>query len=379
MSIDPSRFVTPLLLIFVWGATGAAVAAPPDRKACVEFLTRELDENHVDRSGIDLAAHCEEFASQVRAGASGAEAGRWLGRRLRDLLFGFAPEGSRHDPRARYRLPFEVWIPRLVPQGPNGATHRTPEDRHAYDFLMPIGTPVVAARSGTVAAVRDGATARNVSDPEGETGNTVMVLHDDGTFAVYTHLAPGIPVRQGEAVEAGRRIGRSGSTGYSRAPHLHFVVRRRTRLGEVLAVAIRFGPPGSKGYTLEPGNHYGTSPPSRRELHVRNGNSRVKAEAPISLRKGASTRLTVERVEADGTVTDVTDSKRIRFENMTTWSLTVTPSGQVIGKAAEGWADGYLEKQLPWLDRNSGLVYVFHGLPRDPDFGFSQVPVSLKP
>ena len=77
MSIDPSRFVTPLLLIFVWGATGAAVAAPPDRKACVEFLTRELDENHVDRSGIDLAAHCEEFAGQVRAGASGAEEGRW--------------------------------------------------------------------------------------------------------------------------------------------------------------------------------------------------------------------------------------------------------------------------------------------------------------
>lgn len=136
------------------------------------------------------------------------------------------------DPAARpqdvaYQLPFDA--ARIqVSQAPQGRfSHSDPENRDAIDFALPEGTPVLAARAGTVMQVQAGYQG-NGQDRDHDLGraNLVRVLHEDGSMAVYAHLQHnGVLVRQGEQVQAGQHIGLSGNTGYSAAPHLHFAVQ----------------------------------------------------------------------------------------------------------------------------------------------------------
>ena len=78
------------------------------------------------------------------------------------------------------------------------------------------GTPVIASRSGTVEVVQ-----RSNSGY----GNMVLINHHDGYKTRYAHMISGsITVKVGDYVEAGRTIGRVGSTGNSTGPHLHFEV-----------------------------------------------------------------------------------------------------------------------------------------------------------
>lgn len=78
------------------------------------------------------------------------------------------------------------------------------------------GTPVIASRSGTVEVVQ-----RSNSGY----GNMVLINHGDGYKTRYAHMISGsITVSVGDYVEAGRTIGKVGSTGNSTGPHLHFEV-----------------------------------------------------------------------------------------------------------------------------------------------------------
>ena len=95
--------------------------------------------------------------------------------------------------------------------------------RYAYDFRMPVGTLVTAARGGTVAVV-----VEHNSDSDHTFGheNHVFVSHDDGTFTLYFHIAQnGALVEEGDLVGQGDPIGisgTSGSIGRDLIPHLHF-------------------------------------------------------------------------------------------------------------------------------------------------------------
>lgn len=63
--------------------------------------------------------------------------------------------------------------------------------------------------------------------PEGSWGNTVVILHDDGTKTRYAHQpddASSIWPAEGTRVTKGQQIGKIGSTGVSEACHLHFEV-----------------------------------------------------------------------------------------------------------------------------------------------------------
>ena len=78
---------------------------------------------------------------------------------------------ARHDGAARYRMPFGGGAPRRLSQGANGKySHR---GEYAFDFLMPIGTPVLAAREGIVVWVvdRSSAAAREEPRRRGERGD----------------------------------------------------------------------------------------------------------------------------------------------------------------------------------------------------------------
>ncbi|CAL9285085.1 transglycosylase family protein [Streptomyces sp. SudanB182_2057] len=82
------------------------------------------------------------------------------------------------------------------------------------DFPVPTGTSVRAVAAGRVVAAGWG----------GSYGYQVVLRHADGRYTQYAHLSA-ISVRAGQDVTAGRRIGRSGSTGNVTGPHLHFEVR----------------------------------------------------------------------------------------------------------------------------------------------------------
>ncbi|SEL64801.1 protein of unknown function [Pseudoxanthomonas sp. GM95] len=135
------------------------------------------------------------------------------------------------DPQAKplgvmYQLPFAA--PVRVDQGPGGHfSHDDAQNFDAIDFALPEGTPVLAARDGVVMQVEgDFEQAGLDKEKFGGRSNFIRVLHGDGTMALYAHLQPeGVLVRAGQSVSAGQRIGLSGNTGFSTAPHLHFVVQ----------------------------------------------------------------------------------------------------------------------------------------------------------
>ena len=146
----------------------------------------------------------------------------------------------RPDASARYAFPFGGDRPRTLSQGVGGRESHQGSQHYAFDFELPIGTPVLAARDGVVFEVHDGYGAGGTREP-GDHGNLVVVLHADGTFALYGHLRQGICAREGEAVRTGDFLAWSGNSGYATGPHLHFAVGTATgENGEVETIPILF-------------------------------------------------------------------------------------------------------------------------------------------
>lgn len=138
-----------------------------------------------------------------------------------------------------YALPWKGG-PFRISQGAGGDfSHNSPKGRFAVDVAMPVGTPIVAARAGTVVKVRNDQHGRR-PDPA---GNYVRILHDDGTHSAYLHLKRGsVQVKAGQQVKVGSLLGQSGNTGRSTGPHLHFVVQKD--IGDSLvSVPFRFTQP----------------------------------------------------------------------------------------------------------------------------------------
>jgi murein DD-endopeptidase MepM/ murein hydrolase activator NlpD len=161
------------------------------------------------------------------------------------------------DASARYALPFGGSEPCEVGQGVDGGVTHVGIFRYAFDFTMPVGTPVLAARAGTVVKAIDGFTRGGLSESMKRQGNAVVVAHADGTLASYGHLSPGILVREGQRVEVGQRLGLSGATGYARGPHLHFHVGKVLEDVEGATIPIRFDDGTREGYVPRERQSYG--------------------------------------------------------------------------------------------------------------------------
>jgi murein DD-endopeptidase MepM/ murein hydrolase activator NlpD len=164
--------------------------------------------------------------------------------------------GAKHSPEQPYRLPYALASDFVVSQAfPDTVTHTDDANRHAIDFVMPVGTGVYAARSGVVIEVASEYFESGVDlATDGSRANIVRVLHPDGTMALYAHLNwNSIRVVPGQRVARGEHLADSGNTGFSTGPHLHFVVQRNAG-GIMESVPIEFAGPRGSSITVATGD-----------------------------------------------------------------------------------------------------------------------------
>lgn len=174
-----------------------------ERGAIASALALPADDGQGPRPGATMAGDARRLALQARL-----DRGAWEG--MADSL------GARAAARALVPAgapcatgwTSSVYGPRLDPFTGRRSFHR------GIDISVPRGTAVRATAGGTVAAV----------ERQAGLGLVVKVDHGPGVQTVYAHLERAL-VNAGDTVEPGAVIARSGNTGRSSAPHLHYEVR----------------------------------------------------------------------------------------------------------------------------------------------------------
>lgn len=163
----------------------------------------------------------------------------------------FGQTGVRHSRRMVYELPYASGAQWEVKQGFGGAFTHSGNNEYAVDFGMPEGTPVHAAREGTVEVVVDRFSQGGLDPALRDQVNLILIRHPDGTYGEYVHLRKeGARVRPGQKVRARELLGYSGNTGYSQGPHLHFAVFRAIDGVRRETFRIRFR--AREGKSMEP-------------------------------------------------------------------------------------------------------------------------------
>jgi hypothetical protein len=200
--------------------TGTAIETDDDGCTSTQRASGSVSGSQSDLSGaLTVAVSYDPASCGQRSDCTiTQDAGLRLGEPYRSSCIdrdAFGPPAN-----SEYVLPFPVGTAYRVSNGycwPAGG-HR---EQLAYDFDMPIGDPVVAARGGVVRNVKDD----SPDDGQGSDHNHIMMEHEDGTVAFYAHLQQGSAlVRPGETVQAGQRIANNGHSGTTDIPHLHFGV-----------------------------------------------------------------------------------------------------------------------------------------------------------
>lgn len=143
-------------------------------------------------------------------------------------VFEELPEGSL----PRLHLPWGLGETRFTGQANNGVfSHQYAVDdgggpRFAWDYTIAVGTPILAAAAGRVVHIIE-----NVpNNPEGTVpddpkveANLVQIDHGNGLQTLYAHMDQfGVAVQPGQFVVRGQYLGRSGNSGFSTGPHLHY-------------------------------------------------------------------------------------------------------------------------------------------------------------
>ena len=96
-----------------------------------------------------------------------------------------------------------------------GARSRIRSSAHTgLDIATSIGTPIVAAESGTV----------TFSGWKGSYGYLMVITHSNGVQTYYGHCSK-LYYNAGQTVSKGQKIAAVGNTGNSTGPHLHFEIR----------------------------------------------------------------------------------------------------------------------------------------------------------
>ena len=123
------------------------------------------------------------------------------------------------------RGPITKLARKYAPDGPEPnrklyKRYSNPSLHAGIDLGIPIGTDILAPVSGKISA----------TNPNSKSGGKIMYLKgDDNRRYEFMHLDSFVASR-GDKVERGQIIAKSGNTGPSTGPHLHFQVRERGKL-----------------------------------------------------------------------------------------------------------------------------------------------------
>ena len=112
-----------------------------------------------------------------------------------DFRGAFGAPANSHDDSQRYQWPYQGSFVCALTFGGDPA----PNLYHSVEFLPPHGTPILAARRGTVF----------VCGKDSKLGLFCKVSHHDGSVATYSSLARVI-VEEGSVVKEGNQVGVSG-------------------------------------------------------------------------------------------------------------------------------------------------------------------------
>jgi murein DD-endopeptidase MepM/ murein hydrolase activator NlpD len=93
------------------------------------------------------------------------------------------------------------------------------KNHRGLDIVADVGTEVVASGDGVVSMA---------GHSGGGLGNIVVIDHGFGYQTVYAHLSK-ITTKRGKSVKRGDVIAKSGKTGLTSGPHLHYEVRHNGR------------------------------------------------------------------------------------------------------------------------------------------------------
>lgn len=131
---------------------------------------------------------------------------------------GKVPEGTYAKPTneniaLRGGLKFSSPVSGYVLTSPFG--YRWGAFHAGVDLAVKIGTPVYAAESGVVVTSTYNG---------GEYGHYVRIDHGNGVYTLYAHCST-LVANVGDKVSKGQLIAKSGNTGRSTGPHVHFEVR----------------------------------------------------------------------------------------------------------------------------------------------------------
>ena len=197
-----------------WVSNGRT-AGTTGRGLQMEAVEIKLTNGLQNQFDVEYRAHVANIGWQgwVSNGQTAGTTGRGL--RMEALEIRLVPKGGGNT--------FEWPVPgytRITQKNAKGHSCR-----YSYggkpagiDISVPVGTSVKAPAAGTVITVKD---VGNRSF-----GKYMEIKHDDGTITLYAHLSA-FSARQGQRVSQGTVIAKSGNSGGSTGPHLHYEMTKR--------------------------------------------------------------------------------------------------------------------------------------------------------
>lgn len=281
----------------------AAKGNNPLFKWTPEQAAREYDKLYDD---VQMEVVKRE-ATDVYTASGGGQAGKVASLRYLGEVFGYdtgpkgaAPKGS---------VPFTMPV-----QGPVSSKFGAARASGAHggmDIAVPVGTPITVAGPGVVIGVGE----------DEASGKFVRVRHADGTITSYAHLSAQ-DVKRGDALAAGAVLGKSGNTGNSTGPHLHFRVRDAN--GKVIDPESIIGKEALAGGPVEeestPAAQVDLAPGKRQKYynaaaaHVRSISTADMEEVRLNEQREAAARVERRTITADYQL-DIMDGQKPDWRN----------------------------------------------------------------